>query len=67
MGQAVFQTNSGLIANGALEPWLHAAAVRRTKLGSGCHPLIHGELLAHGEVLKGEVAVAAEEDGQEAE
>jgi len=42
-------------------------AVRRTKLGSGCHSLVHSELLAQGQVLEGELAVAAEEEGQETE
>jgi len=35
------------------------------KLGSGRRSLVHGELLAQGEVLQGKLAVAAEEEGEE--
>jgi hypothetical protein len=42
-------------------------AVRRTKLGPGHRSLVDGELLAQGQVLEGELAVAAEEEGEEAE
>jgi hypothetical protein len=40
--------------------------VRRTKLGPRHRPLVHGELVAQGPVLNGELAVAAEEEGEEA-
>jgi len=40
-------------------------AVRRTKLGPGRRSLVDGELLAQGQVLEGELAMAAEEEGQE--
>jgi hypothetical protein len=40
-------------------------AVRRPKVGpSGCSP-VFGELLAQGQVLQGELAMAAEEEGEE--
>jgi hypothetical protein len=35
-------------------------AVRRTKLGPRHRPLVDGELVAQGQVLEGELAVAAE-------
>ena len=35
------------------------------KLGPCRRSLVHGELLTQGEVLKGEVPVAAEESGHE--
>jgi hypothetical protein len=41
--------------------------VRRTKLGPGHRSFVDGELLAQGEVLEGELAVAAEAEGEEAE
>jgi hypothetical protein len=37
------------------------------KLGPGCRSFVHGELLAQGEVLERELAVAAQEEGQETE
>jgi len=40
-------------------------AVRRTKLGPGCCSPVYGELLAQDQILKGELAVAAEEEGEE--
>jgi hypothetical protein len=40
-------------------------AVRRTNLGPRHHPLVDGELVAQGQVLDGELAVAAEEEGEE--
>jgi hypothetical protein len=40
-------------------------AVRRPTVGpSGCSP-VYGELLAQGQVLQGELAMAAEEEGEE--
>jgi hypothetical protein len=36
------------------------------KLGSGRRSLVHGELLAEGEVLEGELALAAAEEREEA-
>ena len=39
--------------------------VRRTKLGPHHRPLVDGELVAQGQVLEGELAVAAEEEGEE--
>ncbi len=39
--------------------------VRRTKLGPSCRSLVDGELLAQSQVLDGELAVAAEEEGEE--
>jgi hypothetical protein len=38
--------------------------VRRTQLGPSRRPLVDGELLAQGQVLDGELAVAAEEEGE---
>ena len=40
-------------------------AIQRAKLAPGRRSLIHGELVAQGEVLEGELAVAAVEEGEE--
>jgi len=40
-------------------------AIRRAKPGPGHRPLVYGELLAQSQVLEGELAVAADEEGQE--
>jgi hypothetical protein len=40
-------------------------SVRRTKLRPGRRSLVDGELLAQGEVLQDQLALAAEEDGEE--
>jgi hypothetical protein len=40
-------------------------AIRRTKLGTRHHALVDGELVAQRQVLNGELAMAAEEEGQE--
>jgi len=42
-------------------------AVSRAELRPGRCSLVHGELLAEGQVLEGELAVAAEEEGKEPE
>ena len=39
--------------------------VRRTQLGPSRRPLVDGELLAQGQVLDGELALAAEQEGEE--
>jgi hypothetical protein len=39
-------------------------SVRRTKLGPHHRPLVDGELVAQGQILEGELAVAAEEEGE---
>ena len=39
-------------------------AIRRAKLGPRLRPPVHGELVAQGEVLKGELAMAAAEEGE---
>jgi hypothetical protein len=40
-------------------------SVRRTKLGARRRSLVDGELVAQSQVFEGELAVAAEEDGEE--
>ena len=40
-------------------------AIRRAESGPGHRSLVDGELLAQGQVLEGELAVAAEEEGEE--
>src|SRR5439155_16298219 len=40
-------------------------AIRRAQLGPCRGSLVHGELVAQGEVLEGELAVAAAEEGEE--
>ena len=40
-------------------------AIRRAQLGSGRRSFVHGELLSQGKVLDRELAVAAEEEGEE--
>jgi hypothetical protein len=42
-------------------------AVQRTELRPGYRSLVDGELLAQGQVLEGELAVAADEEGEEPE
>jgi hypothetical protein len=39
--------------------------VRRPKLGPHHGPLVDGELVAQSQVLDGELAIAAEEEGEE--
>jgi hypothetical protein len=39
--------------------------IRRAKLGPGRRSLVHGELLVQGEVLQGELAVAAADEREE--
>src|SRR2546425_10585970 len=39
--------------------------ISRAKLGPGRRSLVHGELVAQGEVLQGELTVAATEEGEE--
>ena len=41
--------------------------ISRAKLGPGHRSLVHGELVAQGEVLEGELAVAAAEEREESE
>jgi hypothetical protein len=66
------RTVSGVtITRGCLPPGPDASqpdpekAVRRTKLGPGHRSLIDGELFAQGQVLEGELAMAAKEEGEE--
>src|SRR2546426_373147 len=40
-------------------------AIRRAKLGPGCRPPVHGELVAQGQVLEGELAMAAAKEREE--
>jgi hypothetical protein len=42
-------------------------AVSRAELWAGHRSFVDGELLAQGQVLRGELAVAAEEEGEESE
>jgi len=42
-------------------------AIQRTELRPGYRSLVDGELLAQGQVLEGELAVAADEEGEEPE
>jgi len=39
-------------------------AIRRAKLGPGRCPPVHGELVAQGQVLEGELAIAAAGNGR---
>lgn len=40
-------------------------AIRRAKLGAGRRPPVHGELVAQGQILEGELAMAAAEEREE--